>query len=282
LPEWLSVSIAFVYGAVVGSFLNVLIWRLPRDESIVRPPSHCTSCGYVLRPWDNIPIITWLLYRGRCRKCGASISVRYVVVELITALFWVALFYRFGWRLEFFQFALLVSALIAVFAIDLEHYIIPDQLWIFGAVVGFAVDAVGLVTGWRTFPWNDLLWLRLPFGSGLEVPIPHSVLGFFAYGGLVLAVGILGEALFKKEAMGGGDVKLTAAIGCNIGAAYGIVSFFLAAAIGALAGIVLMAAGRKQRMDEIPFGPMLVAGAVVMIFFGPQIVDWWMGYAGLR
>ncbi len=282
MPHELSAAIAFVYGAVVGSFLNVLIWRLPRDESIVRPPSHCPSCGYILKPWDNIPILTWLLYRGRCRKCSARISPRYLVVEAGTGLMWVALFYRFGWSLEFFQFALLISALIAVFAIDLEHYIIPDQLWIFGAAVGFIADVAGLVTGLREFPWRDFLWLPVPFTGGLEVPLPHSLVGFFAYGALVLVVGIFGESLFRKEAMGGGDVKLTAAIGANIGAAYGIISFFLAAGIGAVAGIILMALGQKRRFDEIPFGPMLVTGAVVMVFFGPQIVDWWLGYAGLR
>lgn len=282
MPEWLSVAIAFVYGAVTGSFLNVLIWRLPRDESIVRPPSHCTSCGYVLRPWDNIPLISWLVYRGRCRKCGSGISSRYFWVELLTALMWVALLWRFGWRLEFFQFALVLSALIAVFAIDLEHYIIPDQLWIFVALVGFIADGVGLVTGARVFPWDGWLRVPVPFSGGLSFPVPHSVVGFLAYGVLVLLVGIAGEALFKKEAMGGGDVKLTAAIGANIGAAYGIVSFFLAAGIGAVAGIALMIFGRRERLDEIPFGPMLVAGAALMVFFGPQIVGWWLGYAGLR
>lgn len=281
MPEWLSVSIAFVYGAVVGSFLNVLIWRLPRDESIVRPPSHCTACGYVLRPWDNIPLFTWLAYRGKCRKCGTAISVRYLVVELLTALLWVAVYMRFGWTLEFFQYVLLTSALVAVFAIDLEHYIIPDQLWIFSAIVGFTADITGLVTGWRVYPWQGMLHIPVPF-TGLEIPLPHSLVGFFVYGGLVLAVGVLGEKVFKKEAMGGGDVKLTAALGANIGALYGVISFFLAAGIGAVAGIVLMLGGRKERLDEIPFGPMLVMGAAVMIFFGPHIIDWWLGYAGLR
>ncbi len=181
--------------------------------------------------------------------------MRYVVVELLTALFWVALFYRFGWRLEFFQFALLVSALIAVFAIDLEHYIIPDQLWIFGAVVGFAADAVGLVMGWRTFPWNDLLWLRLPFGRDWRFQCRTLFWASSRMAALCLRWGYWAKRCSKRRQWGVGDVKLTAAIGCNIGAAYGIVSFFLAAAIGAAAGIVLMAAGRKQRMDEIPFGP---------------------------
>lgn len=282
MPEWLSVAIAFVYGSVVGSFLNVVIWRLPRDLSLVRPPSHCTSCGYQLRAWDNIPLITWLLYRGKCRKCSARISSRYFWIELLTGLMWVALYLRFGWSLEFAQYAAVVSAMIAVFAIDLELYIIPDQLWIFMALIGFAADAAGLVFKLREFPWEGFLWLPVPFTGGLELPLPHSVVGFLAYGGLVLGVGILGEMMFKKEAMGGGDVKLTAAIGANIGVVYGLVSFFIAAAVGAVAGILLLSLQRKQRLDEIPFGPMLVAGAVIMIFAGPGIVSWWLGYAGLR
>lgn len=282
MPLGLSVAIAFVYGAVVGSFLNVVIWRLPREESIVRPPSHCPACGYTLRAWDNIPLVTWLLYRGRCRKCHAPISVRYFVVELGTALLWVALLLKFGWSVEFFQFAALLSTLIAVFAIDLELYIIPDQLWIFAAAIGFVADGVGIITGARSFPWQDFLWVSVPFTHGLEIPVPQSLLGFFAYGALVLVVGILGEAAFKKDAMGGGDVKLTAAIGANIGVVYGYVSFFLAAGIGAVAGLALMALGRKKKLDEIPFGPMLVLGAAVMVFCGPQIIHWWLRYAGLE
>lgn len=288
MPDWLSYSIVCVYGAIVGSFLNVLIWRLPRDESIVKPPSHCTACGYLLRPWDNIPLASWLLYRGRCRKCGVRISSRYFWVELLTGVLWGVVFWRFGWSLEFFQYASVTSALIAVFAIDLEHYIIPDQLWMFAAAVGFAADAAGLVaqatgTSWlvRYFPWQGLQHIPFPW-TGFEIVLPCSVVGFVLYGGLVLLVGIAGEALFRKEAMGFGDVKLTAAIGANIGAAYGLVSFFLAAGVGAVAGIVLMLAGRKQRMDEIPFGPMLVVGAMIMMLFGRQVINWWLGYAGLR
>lgn len=279
MPDWFYHAVVFVYGAVVGSFLNVLIWRLPRDESVVRPPSHCTSCGYVLKPYDNIPLVSWLLYKGKCRKCSAVISPRYFWVELLTALTWMAVFWRFGPSLEFVQFAFVTSALIAVFFIDLEHYIIPDQLWIFIAIIGFAADWGGVALGLREYPWSSLLALPLPGGASL--PLPHSIVGFFVYGGTVLAVGVLGSHFFKKDAMGGGDVKLTAAIGANIGAVYGLISFFLAAAIGAFAGMALIVIARKQRLDEIPFGPMLVAGAVVMIFFGPQIIAWWLNYAGL-
>ncbi|MCC6484094.1 MAG: prepilin peptidase [Armatimonadetes bacterium] len=282
MPDWLSVAIVFVYGSIVGSFLNVLIWRLPRDESVVRPPSHCTVCGYTLRAWDNIPLISWLIYRGRCRNCGARISSRYFWIELFTGLLWIAVWYRFGWSLEFFQYAAVISALIAVFAIDLEHYIIPDQLWIFMAAVGFLAEGIGLALGWKSYPWNDLLYLTVPFTGGWELPVPHALLGFVVYGGAVLLVGILGEIGFKKEAMGGGDVKLAAAIGANIGATWGIVSFLIGAAIGTVIGIPLIVLGKRERMDYIPFGPMLVVGAIVMIFFGRQVVNWWLGYAGLR
>lgn len=248
----------------------------------MRPPSHCTECGYTLKAWDNIPLISWLAYRGHCRNCGVRISSRYFWVELFTALVWLAIYLKFGWSLEFFQFAALLSTLIAVFAIDLEHYIIPDQLWIFAAFIGFAADGIGLAFHIRKFPWADFLWVPVPFMGGYELPVPQSVVGFIAYGALVLVVGVLGEALLRKEAMGGGDVKLTAAIGANIGVVYGIVSFFLSAGIGAIAGIALIAANRKQRLDEIPFGPMLVTGAALMVFYGPDIIDWWMRYAGLR
>ncbi|MEI6913675.1 MAG: prepilin peptidase [Armatimonadota bacterium] len=281
MPDWMSAGIAFVYGAIVGSFLNVLIWRLPRDESIIHPPSHCTACGYTLRAWDNIPLLSWLVYRGQCRKCHAKISSRYFWVELFTGLMWVAVWYRFGWSVEFFQFAAVISALIAVFAIDLEHFIIPDQLWIFIALSGFVADALGLLLHLKSFPWTDIGHLVIPFTS-LSIPCPHSVIGFLAYGFAVLAVGEIGTKMFKKDAMGGGDVKLTAAIGANIGAAYGLISFFMGAFVGTLIGIPLIIWGKHGRMAEIPFGPMLAIGAVVMIFFGTDIVNWWLGYAGLR
>ncbi len=282
MPDWWSFAAVCVFGAIAGSFLNVLIWRLPRDESIVKPPSHCTACGYILRPWDNIPMVSWLVYRGQCRECGARISSRYFWIELLTALLWGVMYLRFGWSLEFLQYVLVASALVAVFAIDLEHYIIPDQLWIFAAVVGFVADAAGLAGGWRHFPWTGLQTVSVPFVWDRVLPVPHSLVGFIVYGGVVLLVGIAGRAAFRKDAMGFGDVKLTAAIGANVGAAYGLVSFFLAAGVGAVIGVAMIAAGRRQRMDEIPFGPMLVAGALIMILFGREIVGWWLRYAGLR
>jgi leader peptidase (prepilin peptidase) / N-methyltransferase len=276
MPFSLSATIAFVYGTIVGSFLNVCIWRMPRDESIIRPPSHCPNCDGKLRAWELVPLFSFLLLGRKCCRCGTPISWRYFGVELLTGLFFLALIYHCGWTLEFFIYALFGSSLIAAFFIDLEHWIIPDQLTVFGIAVGVIGDVVGLVMGKR-----ELAHLPIPF-THFSFPMLQSVLGMLVCGAIFYAIAVLGELAFKKEAMGGGDIKLAAAIGAVLlPMRFALLSFFLAVAMGSLIGIcwmLVMRVMRREFKSYVPFGPMMVTGALTVIFFGPCIIDAYLGY----
>jgi len=278
MPEWLGITIAFVYGAVVGSFLNVLIWRMPRDESIVRPGSHCPNCDTLLRAWDLVPLFSFLIQRCRCRYCKSPVSWRYFTVELLTAVYFAVLYYVYSYDLlTFVSYALFGAALIAIFFIDLDHWIIPDQLSLFGILIGIGHEVVGLALrreGYEAF--------RIPF-PGLEngLPILQSLVGMVVSGGIFLAIAILSYYVFKKEGLGGGDVKLAAAIGANLALSEALLSFFLAVALGSIIGVGLIAIGKKTRKDYVPFGPMMVAGALIAIFYGAELIEIWRYYVGL-
>ena len=276
MPEWLGIAIAFTYGIIVGSFLNVCIWRLPRDESLIRPGSHCPRCGKPLRPWDNVPLLSFLILRRRCRYCKAPITWRYFGVELLTGAYFVATYIVFGWTVDALVYALFGASLIAIFFIDLEHWIIPDQLSLFGILIGVARDGVGLVEKTRA-PFT----IPVPF-TGWELPLPQSIAGILVCGGTFLAIAIISFYIFKKEGIGGGDIKLAAAVGANLALGPAMLSFFLAVALGSVIGIGLIAVGRKTRKDYVPFGPMMVAGALVSIFYGQALIEIWKNYAGLN
>ncbi|HUV03743.1 MAG TPA: prepilin peptidase [Armatimonadota bacterium] len=276
MPEWLGILIAFIYGTVVGSFLNVCIWRLPRDESLVKPGSHCPQCSAPLRAWDLVPLFSFLIQARRCRYCGAPISWRYFGVELLSGLYFALAYYWFGpragyphyWIVDFLAYALFGASLIAIFFIDLEHWIIPDQLSLFGIGIGLVRDGIGLAAGSREPYW---IW---------RIPVPQSIAGILACGGVFAAIAFVSYYVFKKEAMGGGDMKLAAAVGANLALGSAMLSFLLAVFLGSVIGIALIATGRKTRKDYVPFGPMMVAGAIVAIFYGNEIIRMWLGYWG--
>lgn len=275
MPEWLGDLIAFVYGTVVGSFLNVCIWRLPRDESLIRPGSHCPSCDRLLRAWDLVPLFSFLVQRRKCRYCGAPISWRYFGVELLTGLYFVLTYHSFGWGIDSLAYALFGAALIAVFFIDLEHWIIPDQLSLAGIAIGLARDGIGLADGSRSaYP------LPIPW-TGWHLPVPQSVAGILICGGVFYAIAALSYYVFKKEGIGGGDIKLAAAVGATLSLDRALLSFFLAVALGSAIGIGLILARRKTGKDYVPFGPMMVAGAVLSIFYGGRLIEMWRNYVGL-
>ena len=246
-----------LFGAVIGSFLTVVVARVPKGGSLMRPRSHCPSCGAQIRARDNVPVVSWLLLRGRCRDCGGAISSRYPLTEFANAGLWVAAFLRFGDELYLaLVVACFFSVLLAVSLIDLEHKVIPNRI-IYPALPAFAVV---LVVG-------KLL--------GYDVDLVRSAIGFAAYGGALLVI-----ALVYPRGMGMGDVKLTALIGLVLGA-FGLDLVAVAAALGVLlggvGGILAMTVGGKGRKSAIPFGPFLAAGAVLSVFFGVQIADWYLG-----
>ncbi len=252
------VSPLFLLGLVVGSFLNVCIWRLPAGEQVVRGRSHCRDCGHPI-PWrDNIPLISFLALRGRCRFCKARISWGYPVVELATGLLFVALFLRFGFAAKTLVYAVLGAALILVSATDLREQIIPDQVTVPGLPVGIAAS---------------LLLPELHGTSSRPVALALSLAGVAAGGGLLWAIGTVGSWIFKREAMGGGDVKLMAMVGALLGFPKTIlVNLFLAPLLGSAVGLVLKLRFKKE---VIPYGPFLSVATLAALFWGDGIIHWY-------
>ncbi|PLX96976.1 MAG: prepilin peptidase [Desulfuromonas sp.] len=247
---WLLV---FVLGAVIGSFLNVCIYRIPARKSVVFPPSHCFKCDTSLRWYHNIPILSFLSLRGHCAFCGATFSWRYPAIETLNgALFCLVFYYaRFSWvTLVLFLF---VSALVVVTFIDLDHQIIPDVITLPGIPVGFLCSFV--------IPW---------------VSWQDSLLGITVGGGSLFLIAFLYELLTKKEGMGGGDVKLLAMIGAFCGWKVIFPVIFISSLIGTLVGIPLMFFKKGDARMAIPFGPFLAVGTFVYIFWGEMLFRWYL------
>lgn len=280
MPFWYWPAVAFIFGSVVGSFLNVCIWRMPNDESIVSPPSHCPKCNTKLRGPDLVPLFSFLLLGRKCRYCGVPIGWRYFGVELLTGLTFLALYFRLHTDPVIFVFdALFCAALIAVFFIDLDHWIIPDQLSVFGILLGIGRDVYGLVTGHGGRP---LLHIPIPFTS-IQVPMLQSIAWLVVCGGIFYAIAYFGQLAFKKEAMGGGDIKLAAAIGANYSLGLSLLSFFIAVFVGTFVGLGLKIRHRNSEEEDdglIPFGPFMVAGVFAIIFYGNEMLAAYMNYLG--
>jgi len=277
MPVWFWVTVFFVYGTVIGSFLNVCIWRMPREESVVRPPSHCPGCNRRLSAADLVPLLSQVLLRGRCRYCGMKISWRYFWVELLTALAFTALYFHLGpsgrW-VELVAACLFTAVLIVVFFIDLEHYVIPDIAVYIGVAIGIGKDLLLIHAGTRP------LWRTLPFTT-LMVPVPGSLIGLAAGSLGLLLIAKMATLAFRKEAMGMGDVFLLAAMGANLSLPCLLLAFFIAVFVGSAAGALLMALRLKGRRDEVPFGPMLVVGTYVAMLFGEPLIRSYLGLLGL-
>lgn len=235
-------------GASVGSFMNVCIARLPASESLVRPRSRCPGCGGQIAWYDNIPILSWLLLRGRCRQCRQPISIQYPAIELVTALLWIGMALAFGPTWRALQGSILFSLLLTISIIDARHYLIPDALSLGGLGAGLALAL-------------------LPGPPSILTSLLGAALGF----GVLLAVGIAGEWVFKKPAMGGGDIKMMAMVGAFLGPAGAMLTIFL----GALAGTIIFAPISLKTKKEVPFGVFLGLGAAIAFLFGEALVDWY-------
>ena len=243
------VVVAVLVGLVVGSFLNVVIHRVPRRESVAWPGSHCPHCGEPIRPRDNVPLLSYLLLRGRCRNCGGSIPARYPAVEGMTGIL-------FGWAAHDFGFdpalipaLVLVCALVSLAIIDLEHRLLPNVLVGPAALAGLALSIVADPAGWWAYPASAL----------------------------VLAAAMLGLALIRPGGMGMGDVKMAGMLGAFLGP-YAALAVFLGALVGAVTGGLLMAAGKAQRQSALPFGTFMALGGLVSLFAGPEL---WGAYLDL-
>jgi leader peptidase (prepilin peptidase)/N-methyltransferase len=314
----------FLLGAMIGSFLNVCIVRLPLGQSVVSPGSHCVKCARPVRWFDNIPLLSYLLLRGRCRDCGEGFSWRYPLIELLTGVFFSAFYFYFGLDLVLVPYLFMLSCFIVATFVDFEHRIIPDEVSLGGMFAGFccslafpflhpavtseeayttavftavfvvtclsmnylylllrkikveredvvyivsclamALGQMGLAMFLKFFPGTG------PWALSLALSLQGALIG----GGLIYLMGVVGEWIFKKEAMGGGDVKLLAMVGAFMGWKLAVLTFFIAPFFGAVVGIVEKI---RTKDSAIAYGPYLVLGALVSLFWGQRIISWVM------
>ena len=240
-----------VAGAAVGSFLNVLICRIPEDKSIVFPASHCPKCQHPIRFYDNIPIISYLVLRGKCRDCHEKISLRYPLVEAMTAAFSLLLFWKFGISLQYLFSFIFVAALIVITFIDFDHQIIPDVI----SLPGIPFFCIGAI-----------------FFMGLTVW--ESLLGILIGGGCLFAIAFGYEVITKREGMGGGDIKLLAMLGAFLGWKSLFFILFVSSLLGAVIGITLMVIKGENMKYAVPFGPFLSVAAVAYLFVGFDVMNY--------
>ena len=251
LPELMQQIIIFLFAASIGSFLNVCIYRIPIGKSIVFPPSGCPSCGNSIRGYDNIPILSYLFLGGKCRKCKAGISVRYPLIELLTAILALLLFARYGLTHDFFILSFFTAALITITFIDFDHQIIPDRISIPGIPIGLAASLFFLTTT----TWID------------------SLIGIAAGGGFLLFIALAYSLITGKEGMGGGDVKLLAMIGAFAGWQGVIFVVFFSSLVGSVAGISYIVFYGRGSKSPIPFGPFLAISAYAYFLVGEEIIN---------
>ncbi len=248
--DYLTPIIIFIFGAAIGSFLNVCIYRLPRSKSIIRPNSFCPACERPIKFYDNIPIVSYIILGGKCRHCGAKISRRYPFVELITAILFLIFYRRFGLSYELLACMIFVSLLITISFIDYDFQIIPDVLSIGGLVLGLLIAFIR-----PGFRFMDAFY---------GVLIGGGVLFIIAYGYQLIA---------RREGMGGGDIKLLAMIGSFTGFKGVLFSLIGGSIIGSLVGIPLMLMKKENMKYAIPFGPFLSLAALIFLFTGDRFMD---------
>jgi len=244
-----------VMGLIVGSFLNVCIYRLPRRQSLNWPGSRCTSCERALSWYENIPLVSWIVLRGRCRTCGAGISVMYPLVELVTGALFVAGYAIYGWTPLLAVRLAFACAMVVLFAVDLRHHILPNVITVPGIVIGLLVSLFLPEPGWRS-----------------------SLIGLIAGGGVLFAIA---EAYYRfrgVEGLGMGDVKMLSMIGAFLGWELMLVTLILASFAGSIIGVGVIAMGRGGMKAALPFGTFLAVGALTAAVAGDALVDWYIGF----
>ncbi|MCX7794509.1 MAG: prepilin peptidase [Thermodesulfovibrionales bacterium] len=249
----------FVLGLIAGSFMNVCIYRIPRNLSLIKPGSRCPDCKSPVKPYDNIPVLSFFLLRGKCRTCGAKIHWRYPVVEFLNGILWLIIFNKFGDTPYSLPFLFFASCLVVITFIDIEHMIIPDIITVPGTLIGIALGPI------LPDPFFRLVTL------GFLTSLTGALTGFL----LFFIIAVIGEWIFKREAMGGGDIKLMAMVGAFTGWKGVILTTFSGSLIGALAGVVVILS-RKRSDTVIPFGPYLAGGAMVSLLFGQEVMNLWL------
>ncbi|MDD5355629.1 MAG: prepilin peptidase [Candidatus Omnitrophica bacterium] len=246
----------FITGLAVGSFLNVCIYRLPREQSLVKPRSHCPHCKKTISWRDNIPLLSYILLKGKCRHCKAKISFQYFTVELITALMFILFYNTFGLTVKSIIYLVFTCGLIVATFVDFNFRIIPDEINIGGIILGLVAS----------FIYPEL------HNAGSHIfGLYMSFLGIIVGGGILWLTGLIGDFIFKKETMGGGDVKLLAMIGAFLGWKIAVLTFFISPIFGAVVGIIIKL---RTKNSLIAYGPYLALGSLVSLFFGNDILKW--------
>jgi leader peptidase (prepilin peptidase) / N-methyltransferase len=246
------IVVAVLLGLAIGSFVNVVIVRLPEHRSLWRTRSACPACGAGIAWRDNVPLLSFALLRGRCRACAVGIPWRYPIVEAVTAALFAIAFWRFGPTPEFVVAAILLAALVAITAIDLQLQIIPDAITLPGIVTGLVANV-----------------------ATQRVSIVDSLIGIALGGGLFLII-----ILVSRGGMGGGDMKLGAMLGAFLGWKVALLALFLAVLFGGTFAIVLLVSGARSRKDAVPFGPFLALGGAIALFAGEELVTWYLSAFG--
>ncbi|MBC8436286.1 MAG: prepilin peptidase [Candidatus Omnitrophica bacterium] len=266
----ISAIVTFIFGSVVGSFLNVCIHRMPKGESVVWPRSHCPHCNKRIPGYDNIPFISYILLKGKCRFCQKKISLRYPLVELATAVMFVLLFKRYGLSYNFFFYVVFACSLIIATFVDIKHRIIPDEVSVGGIIIGFILSSIrGLHLGPFSFSWR---------------PMVNSLLGIVIGGGVIYITGFLFDLVYFKllkrppiqgetESIGGGDIKLLAMIGAFMGWQRALLAFFIAPFFGLVFGIISLV---RKKDHTIPYGPFLSVGALISLFWAHKIIRFFL------
>lgn len=242
----------FIVGSCIGSFVNVCIYRLPRSHSIVFPGSACPQCGSRIRFYDNIPILSFLWLRGKCRACGTAISSRYALIEGMTGLFAVVTYLRFGLSAETLIYFCFIATLLVVIYIDIDHQIIPNRI---------------------TFPGIPICLAATFFLPGIS--FASALAGMLAGGGSLFTVAWVYKQITKREGMGFGDIKLLAMIGALIGWKGVLFTIYLASVLGTVVGLLVILLNKKNFKVRIPFGPFLSIGAISFLFFGDDVIAWY-------
>ncbi len=258
IPQEIIILFLLVIGASFGSFLNVVIYRVPQKMSIIKPGSHCFSCKEQIEIKDNLPIIGYFILKGKCRQCNASFPSRYAFVEIVTALLTIILYIIFGFSGSFFVYLALTYLLIAMTFIDIDHFIIPNGF----ILIGLFLLVSSLVLDWITIDWK------------------YAVSGSFVFAGFLFAIGLIGQFILKKESIGFGDVKLGIVLGGFLGVEYSILALYLSFALSAIVVFVMLGGKLIKKNEKIPFGPYLAAGTLIALFTktpygGNYILNWY-------
>lgn len=245
----------FFVGSCVGSFLNVVIYRVPRGESIVKPPSHCPRCNKFIKPWENVPIFSFIFLGGKCSNCKLPISWQYPLIEAITGLSLVILLYRFGWSKELLIYGVLSAHLIALSVIDIQVYRLPNPIVLSGAIFALILNIV----------FRPDVWLEMILGGLIGI-------------GFLMIVGLLGNLITRKETLGMGDVKLAGMIGITVGIWHTLGMFAFGYFLGAIIGGIMLLIGAKTMSNKLPFGPYLSIGVFISLLWGSEL---WRFYTNL-